>query len=125
MHDFGVAEAQLCRQNALSRGGIEQIRAAHDVSDALFMVINDHDELVGPIAIRATDNEVTGGRLDVLALWAVPSINEVFYARGHSYTPCTRSPAGRQACATGAGVGSVRWQFLARAPAGISQPLRV
>lgn len=49
--ESAVAEAAL--EVDLARGGIEKVRAADDVSDALGFVIDDDGELVGPKSVGA------------------------------------------------------------------------
>src|SRR3546814_17567724 len=39
-------------------GGVEQVRAAYDVVDALRGIVDDHGQLVGPGAVRAPQHEI-------------------------------------------------------------------
>ena len=51
-------QAQRALQQDLARSGVEQVGAADDVGDALVGVIHHHRQLVGPVAVGATQDEV-------------------------------------------------------------------
>ena len=62
-------QAQRALQQDLARSGVEQVGAADDVGDALVGVIHHHRQLVGPVAVGATQDEVAdlGGQVLLVA----------------------------------------------------------
>jgi hypothetical protein len=91
-------------QRALPRGTVEQVGAAHDVRDALGVIVDDHCELVGIHAIAPPHDHVaeSGERVFAMALPGVlPGLD-----RGVIDAQAQRGGAGAgRALAAGAGVG--------------------
>ena len=96
-------QAQRALQQDLARRVVGQVRAAHDVSDALRRVVDDHGQLVGPQPVGALQHEVADLVRHVLLLRAQPAV-------GPLTLPVRRATATRarrlavQAVAAGAGI---------------------
>src|SRR5437667_226598 len=76
----------------LARGRVEQVRATHDVGDALFRVVDDHGKLVGKLAVGAVKHKIAHIALEVLLLRALHAIFEGDTAPG-THTQGARLPA--------------------------------
>src|SRR5690606_35339285 len=100
----------------LPAGGIEQVRAADHVGDALVGIVHHHGELVGPVAVSAAKYEVAYGGPHVLHLPAADQVVEGHAGAGRHTEAHSRARAttGRDALVVDAAVrGQVRAAALA------------
>ncbi|MNV57545.1 hypothetical protein D3C71_1498830 [compost metagenome] len=58
--------AQCLLQQNLARRGVDQVRAAHHVADALLGVVHDHRQLIGPETIGPQQDEIAYVTVHVL-----------------------------------------------------------
>src|SRR5690606_5719801 len=93
-------------QGLLARGGVEQVDAAHHVCNFLEPVVDDHDELISPEPIGTAEDEVAHFRCDILAMRALPPINEAAPSQWNLQAPGPRLHTFAQPVAAGAGVGT-------------------
>src|SRR5690606_6672470 len=87
MHGTGRACPQQLREHALPRRGIEQVHASHNICDALICIIDDDDKLVRPQAVSPLDDEITHFGGYILALWALPEVDEANDAGWNAQAP--------------------------------------
>jgi hypothetical protein len=80
------AEAPL--QQDLPRRGVEQVGAAHDLGDALQRIVDDHRQLVGPVAVGARKHEVADFLAQVLRCVPRMRSREFDRASGDAQSPC-------------------------------------
>src|SRR3546814_20325444 len=92
------------------------------MGDALVPVVNHHDELVGPQAVCALDDEVANRLRDVLLLRAKPAVIEVYNAIWNTQPPGPGALAGCQPIAASARVGAMG-QLLACAGTTVNQAI--
>ena len=50
--------AQGLLQHQLARGGVEQVRPAHHIGDALRRIVDHHRQLVGPVAVGTAQHDI-------------------------------------------------------------------
>ena len=74
MQVLGHGQAERAVQQDLARGVVGQVLAAHHVRDALGMVVHDHRQLVGEMAIGALQHEVAHLGRHVLLLRPEPAV---------------------------------------------------
>ena len=55
----GRREAQQFLQQAMNGGGVKQIEAAHDIADALRMIVDNDRQMIAGGRIPALENRVT------------------------------------------------------------------
>ena len=70
------------RQAELASGGVEDVLAADDEVDALFVVVHDDGELIRPVAVTVADEHVAALRVGVLRLRTEAKVGEVLGADG-------------------------------------------
>jgi len=95
---------QLLLQPDLPRCRIEQVRAAHDVGDALSGVVDDHGQLVGVLPVGAFQHKVADLALDVVDDPALDAVGEINARALREQALGARRASREQALAAGAGI---------------------
>ena len=107
----GRGQAEPRAEPELARGGVEQVRSAHDLPDTLLGVVDNDREVVGERAVVAADDEVVDDALDRPAQAVLERDARAAGAHAQRGRPAARPPGralgGAQAQA-GARVGALR-----------------
>src|SRR5271165_2996678 len=104
MQIAGLQDTELPLQVDLTRRGIQQVRPAHDVGDALFGIVHDHRKLVGERAAGALHHKVADARLEALCEESAEAVGERHRSIAYAQAPRASSLAFTEAAPTGAWV---------------------
>lgn len=82
-----LRKSQQSLQPDLARRGVEEIDTSNHVRHALIGIVDDDGELVGNQTVAATDDEVTGIRVEVEPRFGLPAVldNDGFDGRTHPH----------------------------------------
>jgi hypothetical protein len=91
-------------QMDLARGRVDQVRAAHHVGDALLRVVHHNRQLIGNLAVRAIQNEISDLTREILLAQSLDAVRERLRVLPHVEAQCPRRLAGRQSGPAGPGI---------------------